>query len=229
MNKPSITIDAGHGGRDSGAVGPGGLREKDVALRVARRLGLMLTACGVGVSMTRGDDRFLELHERAQMANEFGTDLFLSIHCNSGPPGQGDGFEVFTTPGQTAADAFATDLFLEYARMFPTKRKRVDDRDGDPDKEASFAVIRLTKMPAALFELEFIHTPAGEAFLGNEINEIAMAEALCDGVLRHLRLSKASAVAAGPSKPSEAGAPKKSLKERLRSLSTQLANLAEEA
>jgi N-acetylmuramoyl-L-alanine amidase len=227
MKNPSITLDPGHGGKDSGAVGPRGLREKDVALEVCRRLGMMLAASGVDVTLTRGDDRFLELHERAAVANKAGTDLFLSIHCNSGPPGQGDGFEVFTTPGKTAADAFATDLFLEYARMFPNKRKRVDDRDGDPDKEANFAVIRLAKLPAALFELEFIHTGPGEAFLENSLNHISMAEALCDGVLRHLRIS------AGPSKPAEAGAPstppKRTLKQQLRALSTELANLAEEA
>lgn len=223
--KRSITIDPGHGGNDSGAVGPGGLREKDVVLEVCRRLGLMLTAAGVAVTLTRGDDRFLELHERAAIANRADTGLFLSVHCNSGPPGRGDGFEVFTTPGQTAADPFATDLFVEYAKMFPNKRKRVDDRDGDPDKEANFAVIRLAKMPAVLFELEFIHTAAGEGFLANELNQIAMAEALCDGVLRHFGMSAAPAAAAAPVPP----AAKPTMKERLRHLSTQLANLAEEA
>lgn len=217
--KRSITIDPGHGGHDSGAVGPTGLKEKDVVLIVSKLLAGMLTQAGVVVHLTRGDDRFLTLADRADLANAANTGLFLSIHCNSGPTNSGDGFEVFTTPGQTAADPFATDLFLEYARKFPGKRKRIDDRDGDPDKEANFAVIRLAKMPAALFELEFIHTRPGAAFLSSGVNHVAMAEALCDGVLRHLGIVK-PLPAAPVTKPT--------LKERARRISTELANLAEE-
>lgn len=221
----SITLDAGHGGKDPGAVGPKGLREKDVALNVVTRLALMLQAAGVAVKQTRMDDRFLELHERADIANGAGTDLFLSVHCNSSDRSAASGFEVFTTPGQTDADEFATALFLEFARAFPKKLKRIDDKDGDPDKEASFAVIKRSKMPAALFELDFISSPEAEAWLGEEINQIAMAGALCDGVLRYL--GKAAAPSA-PKLPVPVPV-KRTMKERLRELSTQLANLAEEA
>lgn len=218
--KKRITLDAGHGGNDSGAVGPKGLREKDVALAVTLRLGAMLAAAGLAVSYTRKDDRFLELHERAQIANEAGADAFLSIHCNSASKRAASGFEVFTTPGQTAADVLATCLFLDYSRAFPSKLKRIDDTDGDPDKEANFAVLRLSKMPAALFELDFINNPAVEAWLREELNQIAMAEALCDGVLRYFEMVPAKTPPV-PVRPS--------IKERLRNLSTQLANLAEEA
>lgn len=186
MKTPSITIDAGHGGKDSGAVGPSGLREKDVALAVAVRLGAMLAAAGVAVTLTRRDDRYLTLLERAELANEAKTDLFLSIHCNSASNRGASGFEVFTTPGQTDADEFATWLFVSYARRFPAKLKRIDDKDGDPDKEANFTVLKRTRMPAALFELDFISSPSVEAWLAPELNQIAMAEALCDGVLEHL-------------------------------------------
>ena len=226
--KRSITLDAGHGGKDSGAVGPGGLREKDVALAVTLRLGAMLAAAGMAVNYTRTDDRFLELYERADLANEARTDFFLSIHCNSASNRGASGFEVFTAPGQTDADELATFLFVDYARAFPSKLKRIDDKDGDPDKEANFLVLRRTKSPAVLFELDFISSPSVEKWLGEELNQIAMAEALCDGVLRYLGEVP---VKPGPSKPAEAGAPPaaRSLKERLRNLSTQLANLAEEA
>lgn len=220
--KKSITLDAGHGGKDSGAVGPGGLREKDVALAVTLRLGAMLAAAGMAVNYTRKDDRFLELYERADLANESGTDLFLSIHCNSASNKGASGFEVFTTPGQTDSDELATFLFVDYARAFPAKLKRIDDKDGDPDKEANFLVLRRTKMPAVLFELDFISSPTVEKWLGEELSQIAMAEALCDGVLRYLgEVPVKPAVPAVPAKPT--------LKERLRNLSTQLANLAEEA
>jgi N-acetylmuramoyl-L-alanine amidase len=189
MKKASITLDAGHGGKDPGAVGLRGRREKDVCLAVTTRLAMMLQAAGVTVKQTRMDDRFLELAERAEIANAAGTDLFLSIHCNAADNRAASGFEVFTTPGQTEADAFATCLFEEFARVFPTKLKRMDLADGDVDKEARFTVLTRTRMPAALFELDFISNPAVEAWLGEPLNQISMAEALCDGVLKHLGAS----------------------------------------
>lgn len=224
MKQPSITLDAGHGGKDPGAVGLRGLREKDVALAVTTRMALMLQAAGVTVKQTRMDDRFLELHERAEIANAAGTDLFLSIHCNSAESRAASGFEVFTTPGQNGSDAFATCLFEEFAKRFPTKLKRMDTADGDPDKEAKFAVIRLAKMPAALFELDFISHPTAENWLWQEINQIAMAEALSDGVLRHL-----GAAPAAPMMPVTGLTPVTSLTtaDELREVAAELRALAE--
>lgn len=184
----TIMIDAGHGGHDSGAVGPHGLRESDVALAVAMLLGSIL-ATRMTVVYTRRDDYFVELGRRAEISNSMGADLFLSIHCNSGEPGHGDGYEVFTTPWVTGADGFATALFEAYAEAFPEKRGRADMTDGDPDKEARFAVLRLTDCPAALFELEFIHTDAGEEWLGNRVHQLQCARALAAGVLRHLGIN----------------------------------------
>jgi N-acetylmuramoyl-L-alanine amidase len=183
--KKIICIDAGHGGKDSGAVGPKGEREKDVALSVALLLGAQLTDVA-DVIYTRKTDVFLELSERAAIANCAGADFFLSIHCNSGPPGQGKGFEVFTSPGQTASDPFAIDLFRSYAAVFPGLVKRMDLSDGDEDKEAKFTVLTATKMAAALFELEFIHTVAGAAFLTDRGTQVNMARALANGVKAHL-------------------------------------------
>lgn len=189
---PLIKLDAGHGGNDSGAVGIRGIREKDVALKVTLMLGSLLTAAGVAVSYTRTEDRFIELSERATMANRANADLFLSIHCNSSDRRSATGFEVFTTPGETEADELATALFVEYAKAFPKKLKRIDDKDGDPDKEASFAVLRLSRMPSALFELDFISNPEVEAWLAEEANQQTMAEALCNGVLRYLGMVPAA-------------------------------------
>ena len=195
MSKPKIMIDAGHGGHDSGAVGPNGLREKDVALAVAMLLGAQLVG-DFEVNYTRRDDTFIELHRRAMIVNDWQADVFLSIHCNSGPPGQGSGFEVFTSIGQTPSDRFATDLFDAFGAEFPTKARRVDMRDGDPDKEAGFAVIRLTHMRAALMELEFIHTTAGENWLRSQTNQMACARALatCAAAVRVPARAEASAL-----------------------------------
>jgi N-acetylmuramoyl-L-alanine amidase len=186
MSKRIIWVDAGHGGHDSGAVGPWGLREKDVALDVALLMGSLLGA-NFDVRYTRTTDEFVGLEERAMRANKATADLFVSIHCNSAK-NPAKGFEVFTTPGETDSDAAATEAFWSYAATFPGKTKRQDTSDGDPDKEASFAVLRLTRCPAYLFELEFIHTEEGEAFLASPINRQMMARALAFGVERFFKL-----------------------------------------
>lgn len=78
-----IVLDPGHGGKDPGAVGPKGLREKDVVLALARRIKPQLEARGYEVLMTRDQDVFVELADRARFANENRADLFVSIHTNA--------------------------------------------------------------------------------------------------------------------------------------------------
>lgn len=184
---PTICIDAGHGGHDSGAVGPSGLQEKSVVLSVALLMGAAL-AGKCHVIYTRQTDVFLSLTERAQIANRQGADVFVSVHANSGPPNQGKGFEVWTFPGQTASDWLATDLFNAYADEFPSLVKRMDTSDGDIDKESKFTVLQKTNMAAALFELEFIHTAAGEEWLADAANRTRAAMALARGVEKYLKL-----------------------------------------
>ena len=81
----TVVIDAGHGGKDPGAIGPDKINEKDVALAVALKLGdyIQKNFPGVNVIYTRKTDVFVELHERADMANKDKADLFIAIHCNS--------------------------------------------------------------------------------------------------------------------------------------------------
>ncbi len=90
-----VVLDAGHGGRDTGAVGPTGLKEKDVTVDVARRAASALGAEGLQVMLTRGDDRFVSLEERAAMANAFEADLFVSIHCNASESKSRRGVETY--------------------------------------------------------------------------------------------------------------------------------------
>ena len=81
-----IVIDAGHGGHDSGTVGPGGIEEKEVVLDVALRLGKLLRQrLGADVIFTRDNDTFIPLETRTAIANKAQADLFLSIHANSSP------------------------------------------------------------------------------------------------------------------------------------------------
>jgi len=91
-----VVVDAGHGGRDTGALGPRGTREKDVALAIAKALAAKLKALGFTVVLTRPDDRYLTLDERTRIANEARADLFVSIHCNAARRRTLSGIETWT-------------------------------------------------------------------------------------------------------------------------------------
>ena len=161
-----VMIDPGHGGQDPGAVGPALLAEKDVALAVGEALWKKLSRHPeVVAKLTRETDEFVPLKERAARSNAFEADLFISIHCNASESHQGKGFEVWTSPGETASDRAATQSFNRYQEAFPARRARVGLGDGDVDKEAKFTVLTKTKGPALLFELEFIDNSEGEEFL----------------------------------------------------------------
>jgi N-acetylmuramoyl-L-alanine amidase len=101
-----IVIDAGHGGHDSGTLGPGGLQEKDVVLDVALRLGRLLRQrLGADVIYTRSDDTFIPLETRTAIANQAQADLFISIHANSSPDSDARGVEVYYLNFTSSADA----------------------------------------------------------------------------------------------------------------------------
>jgi len=94
-NVARIVLDPGHGGYDSGATGPTGLKEKDVTLDIAKRTKPILAGAGIDVVLTRDDDRFVTLEERTARANQLGADLFVSIHCNAAPAPTRHGVETY--------------------------------------------------------------------------------------------------------------------------------------
>ncbi len=101
-----IVVDAGHGGHDSGTLGPGGLQEKDVVLDVALRLGKLLKArLGADVIYTRDDDTFIPLETRTAIANKAQADLFISVHANSSPDASARGVETYYLNFTNSSDA----------------------------------------------------------------------------------------------------------------------------
>src|SRR5204862_6424127 len=101
-----VVIDPGHGGRDAGAIGPRGVREKDVALAIARDLAQRLRALGFTVILTRKDDSYVSLDERTRIANQARADLFVSVHCNAARSRKLAGAETWTL--NVASDRYAT-------------------------------------------------------------------------------------------------------------------------
>lgn len=110
LARRTIVIDAGHGGKDGGADGRHGGREKEINLAVAKELAALLKEERVfNVVLTRGDDSFLPLAERSRIANEAHADLFVSLHCNAHKDSREHGFEVYIL-SETASDPEAARL-----------------------------------------------------------------------------------------------------------------------
>ena len=117
-----VVIDAGHGGHDTGAIGPTGVLEKDVALAIALQVAKKLSAAGLEVVLTRDDDTFVRLEDRAKFANHNKGDLFISIHCNAGPNRTMRGIETYTL--NTSANRYSIRLA---ARENATSERGVSD------------------------------------------------------------------------------------------------------
>lgn len=91
-----VMIDPGHGGKDSGAIGPTGLKEKDVVLAIGRKIRAKLSRTGeFDVRMTRDEDVFIPLEERTAMANKGRADIFVSLHINASRNRRAEGFSTY--------------------------------------------------------------------------------------------------------------------------------------
>jgi N-acetylmuramoyl-L-alanine amidase len=188
-----IVLDAGHGGTDSGAVG-NGLREKDLTLNIVKKIGDMLKDYeGVEIIYTRTNDRFIELSERAAIANRAKADFFLSVHINAGG---GTGFESYIFNGNVSAKtiAYQNVIHAEIMRAIGN----VTDRG---KKRANYAVLRETKMPAILTENLFIDNPNDAAKLKSEQFLQQIAYGHVQGIVKAFGLKKKTKPA--PSQPQQ--------------------------
>jgi N-acetylmuramoyl-L-alanine amidase len=135
-----IVIDPGHGGRDYGAIGPGKTREKDIVLAIGKELAKLIRKDKeFKVIMTRDRDVYVNLDERARIANENGADLFISLHLNASPKRTPRGWNVFyLAPARNdsarAVAQFENSFFLRELSSgeFPEEARDTDDPFGDP-------------------------------------------------------------------------------------------------
>ena len=109
-----VVIDPGHGGHDPGAVGAGGMKEKDVALQVSLELARTLQAKGVETVLTRSSDRFVDLSARARIANSSGADLLVSIHANSSRSRWASGIETLCLSPKVSDDSRSRSAASDY-------------------------------------------------------------------------------------------------------------------
>ena len=182
----SITIDAGHGGNDSGAIGPTGVTEKSVTLRVALALQKILASEGATVYMTRTTDTEVspkgadasdieELQARCDVANQHDSDIFISIHMDS-----------FTNGAAKGTTGYYYALGSKKSRDLADKvRAGVIDQIGTSSRgtqSCNFYVVKHTDMPATLVEVAFISNPTEEKLMNSEDGVQKAAQGIADGI-----------------------------------------------
>jgi len=211
----TIVIDPGHGGKEVGAVGPGGLMEKDVTLMVARKLASALAAkTGARVVLTREDDSLVSLDQRTSIANQYDADLFLSVHMNAAVVKDAKGSETYflsleasdelakkaAETENASASSAASDLNLilwdlaqqaylgESSRFAQAIQEELNSATSIANrgvKQAPFKVLVGATMPAALVEVGFISNPEEEAKLKSDEFQNVMVDALTRAVQRY--------------------------------------------
>jgi len=183
-----IVIDPGHAGRnvDPGAVNQAtGLQEADVALLVSKLVETHLLEAGHEVKLTRTEWEQAEtddLSVRTSLSNDWGAELFVSIHSNSAVNPNAAGYEVWTSPGDTEGDTLATCIYAQIAIEFSDRTGRSDYSDGDPDKESRFYVLVHTDAPACLVEMAFISNDEEAALLSDAAWQERYARAIVRGI-----------------------------------------------
>lgn len=178
-----ILLDAGHGGSDTGAIGPSGLREKDVTLDVALKAKAILRKAGAEVIMTRNVDRDVygpsasaaqELKARVDAGARRRADIFVSIHANSFTSPEAHGTATYYYRKSMYDDLLAASLqegLVEYGGLY--------DRGC---VQANFYVVKRSAVPAALVELAFISNYTEESLLAEPGYRKRLAEGICKGL-----------------------------------------------
>lgn len=191
-----VFIDAGHGGKDPGAVA-NGLQEKDIVLAVSLGVKRQLESQydGVQVLFSRSTDIYLTLKERTDKANAAGADLLVSIHCNAG--GGAGGFETFRySNASSKSTSFQNVLHGEV--MAALKPYGVLDRG---KKSKNLHMVRESKMPAVLTENLFIDVAADAARLKRPEVVAAIIQGHVYGIAKYLGLKRKEGAAAADKAP----------------------------
>ncbi len=176
--KVLVVLDPGHGGKDSGAPGLGGLLEKDVVLPISTKVARILEQNGVQVVLTRDADFFVELQGRVDIAKRVNATLFVSIHANS----------VDNRPDVNGLEVYYYDSGYGLAETVrQTILQNISTLNNRGTRKARFYVLRKNSMPAILVETGYMTGREDNPRLGSSEYQSRMAEGIARGVLNYLK------------------------------------------
>lgn len=199
LSPARVVLDPGHGGDEPGAVGPGGLQEKDVNLRVASRAAELLNLEGVATVLTREQDYRATLQFRAGMADIADPDVFVSVHHNADPDGPMDrpGTETFYQYRSTDSKRLAGLIYEEAIGLLGSlSAEWVGDTDAGAKWRLNtrgtdyYGLLRITAeagVPSVLAELSFISNASEEELLRRQDVIDLEGHAVANGILRYLQ------------------------------------------
>jgi N-acetylmuramoyl-L-alanine amidase len=173
----TVVIDPGHGGKDPGATSVLGYYEKDINLAVARKVAWLLEQKGLRVKMTRTDDYFVELEDRAAMANNINADLFVSIHSDSFPKSSRRGFTVYVANAASSSSRRAANDIVRSMSGTDLNSFGVDT--------ANYHVLTATRGPAVLIELGYLTNRREATLLQSSSFQNRLAEAIANGITNY--------------------------------------------
>lgn len=175
----TFIVDPGHGGMDNGASGKNGTLEKDLNLEVSLRLKNLLEEAGANVILTRFDDTYISLYERAFIANFLRADIFISIHANSHPKSHINGIEAFYYANRSKARPMAIKILDAITKQTGLKKLAV--------KTNNFVVIRETQMIGVLLELGFLSNEHEELIMRADTFKDNAAQGIFAGIIDYFQ------------------------------------------
>ena len=178
-----VMIDPGHGGKDPGAIGLGGLKEVDVLWPIAKRVSRILESQGIRTKLTRDGDYFVGLDERVTMTNRNNATVFVSIHANS-IDGRSDVNGLETYFYGPAGGRMAETVHRNVLSSVTQKGFYIGNRG---TRSARFLVLRKSQVPAILVETGYLTNAAEVARLRRDDYQAAQAEGIAKGIIEYLR------------------------------------------
>jgi N-acetylmuramoyl-L-alanine amidase len=173
-----IVLDPGHGGIDPGCTSYSGVYEKNVNWPVALLLRERLQKAGAVVQLTRNGDESINAYGRVDVANNWGAEVFVSIHCNAHVQRTISGTEVWHYGDKPASLRLAQLMINQLVKLGMVNRGV---------KKGNYAVLRETTMPAVLVELGFLSNQGDEKILLNPVNQAKAADLMFEALKAYFR------------------------------------------
>lgn len=192
---PVVIIDAGHGGEDGGTIGVNGCYEKDINLKIAKKLEILLGNAGIQTVMTRSEDillydrnvdykgkkKILDLAARLKISEQYENAIFVSIHMNSFPEAKYNGLQVYYSPNDKRSVLLADKIQLMTKELLMPENSRKTKTSG-----GKIYLLDQIALPAVLIECGFLSNPEECKKLCDETYQKELCEVICRAICEHL-------------------------------------------